>query len=188
MLWVVLCTVLAAGAIFGAALDAARLDWQPSRAWSEPWRWWSAAFVHGSMRHLAANLVATGLVAAYGWAAGARPALAVAWLVAWPITHGALLARPELVHYGGLSGVLHAGVAAVTVQLLMRGDRRQRRIGLAMAVGQGLKLLLEQPWGALLHPPGLLGVAVAPLAHANGTLAGAACAVLALARTRKRSP
>lgn len=189
MLWVVICAVLAAGAIAGASIGASTsLDWQPARAGNEPWRWWTAAFVHGSPRHLAANLAATVLVAAYGWAAGATPAVAAAWLVAWPVAHLALLGRPELAHYVGASGVLHAGVAAVTVQLLMRGDRAQRRIGLAMAAGQGLKMLIEQPWGALLHASDLLGVAVAPLAHATGTLAGAACAALALAGRGARRP
>ena len=178
---------LGAGTLLAAALPGALPDWQPARFATEPWRAFSAALVHGSGAHLAANLAATLLVAAYGWAAGATRSLAIAWLVAWPLTQIGLLLRPGLAHYVGLSGVLHAGVAAVSVQLLWSGDRRQRRVGAAVAAGLLAKLALEEPWGPLLHPPGALGIAVAPLAHATGTLAGAACAALALARGRRDS-
>lgn len=156
------------------------LDWQPLRAWTEPWRWWSAALVHLTPLHLGMNLLATALVAAYGWAARVPAAVALAWIASWPLTHLALLARPELAHYGGLSGILHAGVAAATLWLIVRGDGAQRVVGWLMLVGQGVKLLLEQPWGAAVHAPGELDVAVAPLAHASGSIAGALLAWLVL--------
>lgn len=143
--------------------------------------------MHGSTLHLGANLAATALVAAYGWAAGATRAVAIAWFVSWPLTHLALWLQPGLLHYGGLSGVLHGGVAAVTVQLLWRGNRLQRFVGAAVAAGLLAKLGLEQPWGPALHPPGALGVAVAPLAHAAGAVAGAACAAVALSIGRRAS-
>ena len=156
------------------------LDWQPQRAWTEPWRWWSAALVHLTPLHLGMNLLATALVAAYGWAARVPAVVALAWIASWPFTHLALLARPELAHYGGLSGILHAGVAATTLWLIVRGDGAQRVVGWLMLVGQGVKLLLEQPWGAAVHAPGELDVAVAPLAHASGSIAGALLAWLVL--------
>jgi rhomboid family GlyGly-CTERM serine protease len=187
VLWVVIAAGLGAGALLGAALPGALPDWQPTRFAAEPWRAVSAALVHGSGAHLAANLAGAALVGAYGWAAGASRGIAIAWLAAWPLAQVGLLLRPALAHYVGLSGVLHAGVAAVTVQLLWRGDRRQRAVGAAVALGVLAKLALEQPWGPLLHPPGALGVAVAPLAHATGTAAGVACAALALAGARRDS-
>lgn len=182
MLWVWVAAGLGAGSVLAAALPGTWPDWQPARFAAEPWRAFSAALAHGSGTHLAANLAGAVLVAAYGWAAAAPRRIALAWLAAWPLTQLGLLLRPALAHYVGLSGVLHAGVAAVTVQLLLRGDRRQRTVGAAVAAGVLVKLALEQPWGPLLHPPGMVGIAVAPLAHATGTLAGAACAALALAR------
>jgi rhomboid family GlyGly-CTERM serine protease len=187
VLWVGVAAGLAAGALLAALAEPTLLDWQPGRVRAEPWRALSAALAHGSGAHLAANLAATGLVAAYGWAAGATRALALAWLAAWPLTQLGLLWRPALTHYVGLSGVLHAGVAAVTLQLLLAGDRRQRRVGAAVAAGMLVKGLLERPWGPLLQPEGMLGVAVAPLAHATGTIAGAACAAIALAVAPRRS-
>lgn len=177
------CAALALGSVLGFAADRTLLDWQPQRAWPEAWRWWSAALVHFTPLHLGLNLLATALVAAYGWAARVPAVVALAWVASWPFTHLALLAKPELAHYGGLSGILHGGVAATTLWLIVRGDGAQRVVGWLMLIGQGVKLLLEQPWGAALHPPGEVDVAVAPLAHASGSIVGA---LLALAVLRFR--
>lgn len=174
------CAALGIGAVLSRWFDATLLDWQPQRAWAQPWRWWTAALVHFTPMHLGLNLLATALVAAYGWAARVPSAVALAWIGSWPFTHLALLARPELAHYGGLSGILHAGAAATTLWLIVRGDGAQRVVGWLMLIGQGAKLLLEQPWGATLHAPGEVDVAVAPLAHASGSLAGALLTLLVL--------
>lgn len=182
-LWLLTCVALALGSVLAVAADRTLLDWQPQRAWPEAWRWWSAALAHFTPMHLGLNLLATALVAAYGWAARVPAVVALAWVASWPFTHLALLAKPELAHYGGLSGVLHGGVAATTVWLVLRGAGAQRVVGWMMALGQCAKLLLEQPWGAALHPPGEVDVAVAPLAHASGSIAGA---LLALAVLRFR--
>jgi len=184
VLWLMISALLALAALLSWWVDTARLDWQPQLAWPEAWRWWSAAFVHWSLLHLLANLLATALVAAYGWAARVSAAVALAWIAAWPFTHLALLAKPELLHYGGLSGVLHAGVAAATVWLVLRGQGAQRVVGWLMLVGQSVKLLVEEPWGAALHAPTELDVSVAPLAHASGSIAGALLALMALRLTR----
>ena len=136
--------------------------------------------MHFTPTHLGANLLATALVAAYGWAARVPSVVALAWVASWPFTHLALLAKPELVHYGGLSGILHAGVAAASLWLVMRGDGAQRTIGWLMLVGQVVKLLVEEPWGVAIQAPSELDVAVAPLAHASGSIAGALLTLLAL--------
>jgi len=159
------------------------LDWQPALAWREPWRAWTAAAVHLSTLHLAANLAGVLVVAALGVAAGVPAAAAWAWFVAWPLTQFGLVWRPDLAHYGGLSGVLHAGVAIVAVYLVASGPGRPRRIGLAIAAGLVAKVLLEAPWGAaVVHPAGW-DIGIAPFAHACGTLAGFACALIARATT-----
>jgi hypothetical protein len=91
-----------------------------------------------------------------------------------------------LTHYGGLSGVLHGGVAAVCVSLLVLGTRAQRIVGGVVLAGLCVKIASESPWGPTLrYAPGL-DIAVAPLAHATGALAGAACAALALWLGRPR--
>ena len=181
VLWLATSAALALSAAAAWWLDRSRIDWQPALAWSEPWRWWSAALVHWSVMHFWANLLATALVAAYGWAARVPARVAWAWIVSWPFTQLALLAKPELLHYGGLSGLLHGGVAAVTVWLVLRGQGAQRTVGWMMLIGQVVKLLVEEPWGAALHAPSELDVAVAPLAHASGSMAGALFTLAVLA-------
>ncbi|MBC8057927.1 MAG: hypothetical protein H7Y61_15250, partial [Rhizobiales bacterium] len=106
--------------------------------------------------------------------------LAVAWLAAWPLTQLGLLIRPELAHYGGLSGVLHAGVAIVLTFLLINGTRAQRAVSGAVAIGLTAKLLSEAPWGAVLRHPPEWDIAIAPLAHTTGAVAGVVCAVVAM--------
>ena len=179
-LWLCTCAALGFSSLLGWWADHALLDWQPQRAWAEPWRWWSAALVHLTPLHLGLNLLAAALVAAYGWTARVPPVVALAWMLSWPFTHLALLARPELAHYGGLSGILHGGVAATSLWLVLRGDGAQRVVGWLMLVGQSIKLLLEEPWGLALHAPSELDVAVAPLAHASGSIAGALLTLLVL--------
>lgn len=178
--WLTLAAVLGVGALVGWWLPAPWLDWQPARAFSQPWRWWTAAFVHWSALHLVANLGALAVIAALGMVARLPSRIAWAWLAAWPLTHGALLLQPTLAHYGGLSGVLHAGVAVAAVGLVLRGQGTARAIGAAIAAGLLAKVLLEAPWaGPLIQPHGW-DIAVAPLAHATGALAGWVCAWVAL--------
>jgi rhomboid family GlyGly-CTERM serine protease len=176
--WAALAVVLGVLAVMAWTVDREAIDWQPSLAGSQPWRALTAVFVHYSMLHLAANLIGAVLVGALGWVARVPLSMGAAWLVAWPLTQFALLVQPELLHYGGLSGVLHAGVAVIAVHLLRSGETRRRGIGAAIVAGLLLKLLSETPWdGPLRRPPGW-DIAIAPLAHVSGTIAGALCALI----------
>ena len=170
--------------------DAALLAWRPSLWWTEPWRLWSAAWPHQSALHLVANLAGAALVVALGVAARLPVRAAAAWALAWPLTHLGLLVMPALRAYGGLSGVLHAGVAVAALAHALRASRAERRVGLALGAGLAFKVLSETPWRApLTHPPGW-DVAVAPIAHASGVLAGLLAGALLLAaqpRSRRSS-
>lgn len=182
--WVLLGLLLLLPALagHGTPLAGATLAWEPGLAWREPWRWWSAAWLHFSTLHLVANLAGGTLVIALGWSAAVERRDVLAWSLAWPLGHLALLMQPALLRYGGLSGVLHAGVAVVAVRLLRRGGQA-RPLGAAIAAVLLLKLLLEAPWrGPLSHPAGW-DIAVAPLAHSTGAACGA---LLALALSWKR--
>lgn len=176
--WLALAALAALGTMLAAGLPAHTLDWQPARAASEPWRSVTAAWVHWSALHAMANLAGVAVVAAFGHAAGLGRGAAWAWLLAWPLTQLGLLAQPDLAHYGGLSGVLHAGVAIGAAWLLLHTRGRSRLLGAAVAAGLALKLLLEAPLGpALRQLPGW-DMPVAPFAHLSGALAG--CLALAL--------
>ena len=187
-MWIAASALLGLGALAGLGLPPAALDWQPTLASSEPWRAWSAAIVHLSALHLAANLAGVALVAALGFVARVPRRSVLAWFVAWPLTHLALLARPDLVHYAGLSGVLHAGVAVVAVHLIATARGLRRAIGLALLGGLALKVASETPWAAeaLRHPAGW-DIAVAPFAHASGLVAGALASALAETLARRRA-
>jgi rhomboid family GlyGly-CTERM serine protease len=176
--------VLVVPALIGGVGASSGIDWQPALAWREPWRWWSAAWVHYSRMHLVVNLAGAILVAALGAAAQVDSRAAPAWLLAWPLTHLGLLYNPRLEHYGGLSGVLHAGVAVVAVQLLGGATKHARWTGAAIGGALVAKVLSEAPWGAPLRHPAGWDIAVAPLAHATGLVAGALCALLLRKRTK----
>lgn len=180
--WLLLSVLLALGSLLGAFGTAARWNWQPMLAWSEPWRWWTAAFVHLHAGHLAANLAGLALVAAWGRVAQVPSDVALGWLATWPITHLALLSKPGLSSYGGLSGLLHGGVAVVATWLLCTQAGLRRWIGGAVLGGLIVKLIFEAPWGPAVVLPAGSTLAVAPLAHAAGAVLGVLITLLVLAR------
>lgn len=176
--WLALAALLVLGALAASTASRSALEWQRDAVLAEPWRLWTAAWVHWSALHLAANLVGCMLVAALGCVARVPATAVLAWCAAWPLTHGVLLWQVELQRYGGLSGVLHAGVAVAAWHLL-RHDRGTRRwIGAALLAGLAVKVLSERPWAAALVRTPPWDFAVAPFAHAAGVGAGLLCALL----------
>jgi rhomboid family GlyGly-CTERM serine protease len=182
--WAALAALLVVGSLVGAGLPADVLDWQPARAFDQPWRAFTAAFAHWSSQHLHANLLAAAVVGVYGWAAQLPRQQATAWLCAWPLSHLMLLVRPELAHYGGLSGMLHGGVAITCLFLLWRARGGRLVVGALVSLGLVIKLARETPWGPALQRSQEWDIAVVPLAHTTGALAGLLCGVLALWLTR----
>lgn len=178
--WAALAAALALGACLAFAIGApVTLDWQPALASRQPWRGWTAVWVHYSALHLVANLAGCLLVGGLGVVARVPRRAVVAWCLAWPLTQFGLLLRPDLLHYGGLSGVLHAGVAVVAVHLIVAARGTRRLVGAGVLAGVAIKVLVEAPWGEALRHPAGWDIAVAPLAHASGLVAGAAMAGLA---------
>ncbi len=173
----------AIGLAFGALVlwpaprDA--LDWQPQLALSQPWRIWTAAFVHLSPLHLQVNLLGCAVVAAFGIAAQLPRHATWAWLAAWPLAHAALALQPLLLHYGGLSGVLHAGVAIAALHLAWRERGRRLAVGWAVLVGLGVKLALEGPWLGPTQVSAGWDIPIAPLAHLTGAASGLLCGAVA---------
>lgn len=174
--------MLTLSALAGWVLPAAwhdTLDWQPGRAWPEAWRSFSAVAVHYSGLHLTANLAGTLAVAALGQAARLPLRCSLAWAAAWPLTQLGLWAQPALLHYGGLSGVLHAGVAVAGLRLAWRATGLRRVIGYALLAGLAAKVLSETPWGPPLRQVDGWDIAIAPAAHASGAIAGLLCSAVA---------
>lgn len=182
--WLGLCLALALLSLLAWFMPHDRFDWQPALFAGQPWRAWSGALVHWSGQHLQANLAGAAGLALFGWAARLDGRNALAWLLAWPLTQIGLLYEPQLRHFGGLSGVLHAGVAVGVLALLRRGGR-ERAIGVLIGLGLLAKLWMEAPLGPPLRQLAGWDIAIAPLAHLSGSLAGLLCAI---AVTRAPAP
>lgn len=255
MAWVMLTGLLCLGAIVVTAICAEggsapattplanALDWQAALGLHQPWRLWTSAWVHWNAAHLLVNVAGGVVVAFVGWRARLSPDTAIAWLLSWPLTQLAMAAigadrlGAAMPHYGGLSGVLHAGVVVLGLSLAWPLARvhvrppvapsrvdtgfvatrasslepsritegpwamtemgahtvaaastlelppaapvaatarplRERWIGVAIVVGTVAKVLLEAPWNLAPLPSAVLGIAVAPVAHACGVVAG----------------
>jgi len=170
--WLTLCAAFAALSLLAWPLPREPLDWQPALAATQPWRALTAAFIHWTPIHLAANLSGCAVIALLGWRAQLGRREAIAGLIALPLTQLALLLRPELLHYAGLSGALHALVAIAALTLLTRPSR-ERWIGAAILIGLAIKLAMEQPLGPVLRATPGFDFPVAPFAHLTGALAGA---------------
>ena len=144
--------------------------------------------MHWSGGHRWANIAGTVLVGALGWRAHCDRFDSLAWFVAWPLTHLGLLLQPRLAHYGGLSGVLHAGVAVAAVSLLLRERGARRALGVAILLGVALKVGLEQPWLSVLQRVPGWDIAIATGAHLSGALVGVTCAFVAALWRRAALP
>jgi rhomboid family GlyGly-CTERM serine protease len=153
----------------------------------EIWRLWTGHLVHGSAQHLAWNVVALiGLGLLFERALGRH----FTWLVfvgGALVGVGVLALQPDLETYLGLSGVLNTiwvGGAAIAA----RGERGwMRRVYLA-AVVAGLAKIVFEAWtgNSIFTDPDALGGQPIVLAHALGSLAGAA--VLGLATGASATP
>ena len=169
--WLALCAVFAAACLLAWPFPRDALDWQPALIPSQPWRTITAAFVHWTPLHLAANLAGCAVLALLGHRAALGKREAIAALIALPLTQLALLLRPDLHRYAGLSGELHAMTAIAALTLISRPGR-DRLIGAAIALGLVAKLALEHPLGPALRDTPGFDFPVAPFAHLAGAVAG----------------
>lgn len=147
---------------------------QPVAGWHQPlWSWWTTAWLHGSDRHLQQNLIGTGFVLLLGSTPHARLSCAVAWLMAWPLTHLLMLLQPGLDSYVGLSGVLHAGLAVWCMHQITQTETAGFKwMGWIVLAGMICKIFMENPWQRALIQPTGSDITVAPWAHLSGLFSG----------------
>jgi rhomboid family GlyGly-CTERM serine protease len=191
--WPLLCALLGAASVAvwlasGAAahepLPPAALLWHPTAWWHRPWTLWTAALVHLSGVHLAANLLALGAVAVLGRALDAGRPATLAMLVAWPLTTLTLLAWPQVGSYGGLSGLIHAQVLVLWSLLAIK--KIASPLAMALLLGTAFKLLMEHAWTQPQAFDPNWGFNVVYAAHLGGALVGAGCGVVGHAAAGSR--
>lgn len=189
--WLVLCAlhgVLSMLVWWAREGTVHALTWQADGWLSQPWTLWTSSWVHLNTPHLIGNQVALGALAALGWVVRPTLACGVAWLLAWPLLQLSLLLWPQIGYAVGLSGVLHAGAAVMSVQLLLKriAVPKARRWGGLLALGLLVKLWLESAWAYPVVWDGGNDMSVVQAAHLAGVLWGALFG-LALGR-RVRAP
>lgn len=108
------------------------------------WTLWSSALMHINGWHLFTNLVVIGALAAVGYTVDMPAPPALAWLASWPLVTLGLTLWPSVSSYVGLSGVTHAGVAVLSVWLMLHG--RLAWWTLLIPVGLAVKLVGEHAW------------------------------------------
>ena len=171
--WLALCVLLAAGSLASAWLgNPPLLRWDSSLWPARPWTLFTSAWVHLSAAHLLANLLALGGLAWLGASLRLGPAAALAWLLAWPLGTLALLVWPQIGHYGGLSGPIHAGVGVIASWCAIYSIAKPWNF--VIVCGLGLKLLSEAAWRhpVVFSPDWGFNLVLA--AHLSGALAGLA--------------
>lgn len=191
--WLLLCAVhgVASMLLWWAREPAvAVLVWRAEGWTAQPWTLWTSAWVHMGTPHLIGNQLALGALTAFGWMTRPGRGAAAAWALSWPLLQLSLLLWPHIGYAVGLSGLLHAGVAIMAVQLVL-GQLPMpaaRRWGMVLMVGLLVKLLLEQAW---LHPvvwDGGNEMSVVLAAHLTGAAWGLALGGLGAAWGRWRAP
>jgi len=176
--------------------------WSPIPAWSwyatqwssQPWTWWTHAWVHLSPAHLLATASGAAILLALAREAGTTPGDALAWALAWGLGPVLMpwLATPRgaLTTVSGASGVLHAGYFIVAARLLVAPGRPQRAIGALLSLVLALQLAGPYgTWRAKLDAAWDFPVAHA--AHQAGVLAAAlawVCVQASAAWRQRRKP
>lgn len=183
---------IAAGlvALVSAALQFAGLDdacaWdREALAGGEWWRFATGHFVHLGWSHLALNLVGLALIAwivGHAWDWQGWLLVAMGGIAA--IGGGFWVLNPALEWYVGLSGLLHALLAAG----LVVGLRRRETESMVLAVLVAGKLAWEQLAGPLPGSEGASGGAVIVDAHLYGAVGGVLAALVMWRRVRPAAP
>lgn len=167
--------------------------WRSTDWTTRPWTLWTSAWVHLNLPHLVGNVLAMGGVAAAGWVLQPDARSTLAWLLAWPLTQVSLLLWPPVDHAVGLSGLMHAGVLVLAVQVaLVRLPIRGARFWGWLLVGVVMsKVVLERGWSRPIVWDAENHLSVVQAAHTTGAFWGVLLGLvvpLLLKRPQKSPP
>lgn len=139
---------------------------------SEPWRLWTAHWVHLGVWHWVLNAVALSLLPEIFFHTSRRFFLLL-WFVLPPLLSLMLyIFQPSLVLYAGLSGVLHGIYLAVALNAIQSIYRAERRMGWVVAASVCAKVCWET-YSGNSQTAELIGAPVVLRAHQYGAELGA---------------
>ncbi len=153
----------------------AALEYRADLVRTQPWRVFSAHFVHLNWVHVLVNAAAwVVVVRLYDKELTARRQLWAVVLAALAIGCALPLLWADIYHYRGFSGVLHTlyFVGALTGWRTARRTGASLRLPSLLLMAGIVKVLLETPWTATTPWADWLGAHVVPQAHAMGSLVG----------------
>ena len=159
-------------------LEMSQFIYQRDVMQSEPWRWWTAQWVHVGWRHYLLNILALACLP-FIFPQFNRTNLLWAILVLSPLVSvGLYWYVPDVYAYAGLSGVLHGLYAAAALDMLRHSKpaehlaitAEQKFAGLIL-VGIVLKVLIERLVGHT-NTEKLIQAPVLIQAHQLGLVAG----------------
>ena len=134
---------------------------------TEPWRWWTAHWVHLGVWHWVLNAVALSLLPEIFFHTSRRFFLLL-WFTLPPLLSLLLyFLQPTLILYAGLSGVLHGIYLAVALNAIQSTHAAESRMGYVVALGVGLKIGWEA-YSGNSQTAELIGAPVVLHAHLYG--------------------
>ena len=137
----------------------------------EPWRLWSAHWVHLGVWHFALNAVALALLPEIFQCTSQRLFILL-WFVLPPLLSLLLyICLPALIQYAGLSGVLHGIYLATALNAIQNSQVAESRMGWLVALGLCLKVSWEA-FSGNSQTAELIGAPVVLQSHLYGASLG----------------
>ncbi len=138
---------------------------------TEPWRWWTAHWVHLGAWHWVLNAVALSLLPEIFFYTSRRFFLLL-WFALPPLLSLLLyIFQSTLILYAGLSGVLHGIYLAIALNAMQSNHVAERRMGYVVVLGVCLKVGWEA-YSGNSQTAELIGAPVVLHAHLYGAILG----------------
>lgn len=142
---------------------------------SEPWRWWTANWVHVGWRHYVLNMIAFFLII-FVFPHVNTKSLAICLVAFSPLLTATLyVLMPNIYAYAGLSGILHGIYAYVALQSL--SIAKERKFAVLVLLCIALKVGWEK-WHGYSETAQLIQAPVLIESHQIGLLIGVLAALV----------
>ena len=162
--------ILGIGLVCGLLqLDMNTFIYQRDLMTGEPWRWWTAHWVHVGWRHYALNMLAF-LSLPFIFPQLQRQTLLLGLLVLPPLLSAGLYELlPAVQAYAGLSGILHGIFVVAAIESLF--IQRERKFAILVLVCIALKIGVEK-WMGYSETAHFIQAPVLIESHQIGVLTG----------------